>query len=124
MFAYGEVLHRMRMADFITFSLNEKHLSVVQCGRCLRVSLLHFLFFSQRVISRVFGAATCPSVVHTKLCCSRVRKNQRQHCTAYFKTGCHGHIYNHCLNIIPEREFLDKVDIEASHSVIYAQQRC
>lgn len=28
-FAYGEVPHKMCMADLITFSLNENHLSVV-----------------------------------------------------------------------------------------------
>lgn len=85
---------------------------------------LVFPVFSQRVISRVFGAATCPSVVHTYLCCSSVRKSHGHHCTDYFKTECHGHACNHCLDIIPEPEFLDKVDLEDSHPVIYAHLRC
>lgn len=85
---------------------------------------LAFPVISQRAISRLFGAATRPSVVHTHLFCSRVRKNQGQHCTAHFKTGGHCHIGSHCINIILEKEFLDKVDTEASHPVIYAQLRC
>lgn len=74
-FGYGEMVHKMCMADLVPFSLNEKHLSVVWYRRCLRVSLA-FPVFSQKVISRVFGAATCPSVAHAYLCCSRVRKNR------------------------------------------------
>lgn len=107
-FGYGEVVHKMHMADLMPLSVNEKHLSVVWCGRCLRVSLLYFLFFHRK---RLLAAATCPSVVHTHLRCSKVRKNQRQHCTAHFNTGWHGHVFSYCLNIILETEFLAKVDI-------------
>lgn len=44
-FGYGEAVHKICMAELRPFSLNEKHLSLVRCGRRLRVCLLHFLFF-------------------------------------------------------------------------------
>lgn len=123
-FGYGEVVHKMCVADLTPFSLHDKHSFFYVVWKVSESKSLVFPVFSQRVISRVSGAATCPSVVHTYLCCSRVRKNHRHHCTAFFKTGCHGHVCNHCLDIIPETEFLEKVDLEASHPVTYSQLRC
>lgn len=114
----------MYMAVLMPFSLNEKYLSVLWHGRCLKVSLvcylLGFVFFLQRIISRHLGAAMSTSVVHILLCYIRVRKNRGQHCIAHFKRGCHCQVCTHCPNILPETGFVDNVDMETSHPVIYA----
>lgn len=113
----------MYMAVLMPFSLNEKNLSVLWHGRCLKVSLFCFLlglvFFFQRIISRHLGAAMCTSVVRILLCYTRVRKSWGQHCIAHFKRGFHCQVCTHCLNIL-ETGFVDKVDMETSHPVIYA----
>lgn len=46
-FGYVKGVDEMYMALLMLFSLNEKHLSVVGRGRCLKVSLLCYLFFSR-----------------------------------------------------------------------------